>query len=222
MKKFLLAVTALFCSMSSFAQVAAGEFSVDETSIYYGVRLGGNISYISGDQETLSSKGGWTFGGVLGIRVSDVTPLFIESGLYFTQLGAKKDRDEINLDYLEIPVLLKAGFEIEDDIAVLPFIGPVFSLGVGGKTKGYYEDATNTRTFHSVSSYSNRSIEGNSNTFLRQEYLRPDVGLKLGCGAEWNMLYVEIGYRFGIANILNSNEFSQHNNALYANVGVNF
>ncbi len=205
MKKLLFAITALLCSVCSNAQIAAGEFTVDKTSIYYGVRLGGNLSYISGDHMELNNKWGLTIGGVIGMRVSDTTPLFIESGLYYTQMGAEKDRNEINLNYLEIPVLVKAGFELDNDIALLPFIGPVFGIGVAGKTKGYEKDV-----FYSDSSF------GSDN------YLRPDMGLKFGCGAEWNMIYLEFGYRFGIANILDSNEFSQHNNALFVNLGVNF
>ncbi len=220
MKKLLLAIVAICCSVSSYSQVSSGEFTVDETSVYYGIRLGGNFSYISGDQETLSNKWGLTFGGVIGLRISNETPLFLESGLYYTQMGAKKDKNEINLNYLEIPVLIKAGFELQNDIAILPFIGPVFGLGIGGQTKGYDDD--NNHKFYSGSSFSSRDVEGQHNTFLRQKYLRPDVGLKLGCGAEWNMIYAELGVRFGVANILDSNEFAQHNNALFMNIGVNF
>ncbi len=206
MKKLILAFVAFCCSVSSYSQVSAGDFTVKDAALYYGVRLGGNLSYISGDLETLGNKWGLTFGGVIGMRISDVTPLFIESGFYYTQMGAKKDRNKVELDYLEIPILIKAGFELQNDIAVLPFLGPVFGIGIGGKKKGYDE----AKNFYSESS------------FGQDKYLRPDMGLKLGCGAEWNMLYAELGMRFGIANILDSNEFAQHNNALFMNVGVNF
>ncbi len=206
MKKILLAAMAMFCSVSSFSQVSAGEFSVDETSVYYGVRLGLNVSSISGDLNTLSSKAGLNIGGVIGLRISDTTPLFIESGLYYTQLGSKNKRDEINLNYLELPVLIKAGFQLENNIAILPFLGPTFGLGIAGKTKGYDDK----NVFYSESS------------FGKNKYLRPDAGIKFGCGAEWNMIYLELGYRFGIANIWDSDEFAQHNNTFFANIGVNF
>jgi len=222
MKKLLLAVVSLCCSLSSYSQVAAGDFSVDESTVYYGVRLGGNISYISGDEPNLSNKWGLTLGGVIGIRISETPPLFLESGIYYTQMGSKKNRNEINLNYFEIPFLIKAGFELQNDFAILPFIGPVFGLGVAGKTKGYDENGK----FYSKSSYSDDQISttetSTTTNSVPKKYLRPDAGMKLGCGVEWNMIYLEIGYRFGLANILDSDEFAQHNNAFFANIGVNF
>jgi hypothetical protein len=206
MKKLLIAMLSMVFSTQAFSQVNAGEFSVSESSVYYGVRLGGNISSVSGDHSPYGSRLGLTIGGVIGLRVSDSTPLFVESGLYYTQMGAEKNKEEVNLNYLEIPALIKAGFELDNDIAILPFVGPVFGVGIAGKIKGYDEN----KEFHSESS------------FGKDKYLRPDVGLKLGCGAEWNMIYVELGYRFGIANIWDSEEFSQHNNAFFMNLGVNF
>jgi hypothetical protein len=48
------------------------------------------------------------------------------------------------------------------------------------------------------------------------------MGFKLGCGAEFNKLYLELGYQFGITNIWDSDEITGHNNALFLNFGVNF
>jgi hypothetical protein len=53
------------------------------------------------------------------------------------------------------------------------------------------------------------------------------MGFKIGCGAEYNKLYAEVGYQFGVTNIIDD-EFaagkdkSARNNALFINVGVNF
>lgn len=209
MKKIITSFVAALFAVPSFAQLHSGGFSLDETSVYYGVRLGLNVSSFSGDHVSskLDSKAGLTFGGVLGLSLSDViTPLFLESGLYYTQLGAKENKDEVNLNYLEMPLLIKAGFEVSNDFAILPFIGPTFGLGIAGKTKGY-DDNNN---FYSHSS------------FGKGKCLRPDVGIKIGSGIEWNVLYLELGYRFGVANVYDSDEFSLHNNAFFANIGVNF
>ena len=210
MKKLLLAIAAVLFSATSYSQINTGEFSVSESSVYYGVRLGLNLSNLSGDGETLGTKAGLNLGAVIGLRLSDTTPLFLESGLYYTQRGAEKGKTEVNLNYLEIPVLIKAGFNVTDDIAVLPFLGPTLSLGISGKSKGYQKDENGDEVFYSESS------------FGKAKYSRPDVGIKVGCGAEWNMIYVELGYQFGIANVLDSDEFSQHGNALFFNLGVNF
>lgn len=206
MKKLLIAIAAVLFSAPSFSQINTGEFSVDESSVYYGVRFGLNVASLAGEKETLGTNTGINLGAVIGLRLSDTTPIFLESGLYYTERGASKGKTEVNLNYLEIPVLIKAGFEATDDIAILPFIGPTISLGIAGKMKGYNEKGD----FYSESSFGS------------DKYSRPDVSVKVGCGAEWNMIYLETGYQFGIANVLDSEEFSQRGNAFFVNFGVNF
>ena len=99
---------------------------------------------------------------------------------------------------LEIPIVIKYGIKASDDIAVLPFLGPYFSYGIGGKIKDDdYEESSYNVVNHG------------------------DMGLKLGCGVEYDMLYLEAGYQFGIANIADG-KGSIHSNALFINFGVNF
>ena len=47
------------------------------------------------------------------------------------------------------------------------------------------------------------------------------MGFKLGCGAEYNNLYLEAGYPFGITDISKGDD-GIHSNALFVNFGVNF
>ena len=51
-----------------------------------------------------------------------------------------------------------------------------------------------------------------------------DMGFKLGCGLEWNNLYVEAAYQFGVLNIVDydTDNFSSHGHAFAVNIGVNF
>jgi hypothetical protein len=204
MKKILMAIVAVLFAAPSFAQYSSGGFSLSESTVYYGARVGLNVGWISGDySDDLGSKAGMNVGAVLGLRVSDATPVFLESGLYFTMQGAKKDKAEANLNYLEIPLLIKYGVQVTDDIAVLPYLGPTFGFGIGGKTKYPGEG--------SVGSFSSKG-----------DFNRPDVGIKIGCGAEYNKLYLETGLKFGVANILDDDENSARNGAWYLNFGVNF
>ena len=203
MKKFLVAIVAVLFAAPSFAQYSSGGFSLSESTVYYGARVGLNVGWISGDVDGYGAKAGMNIGGVLGLRVSDATPVFLESGLYFAMQGAKDGKDEINLNYLEIPLLIKYGVQVTDDIALLPYLGPTFGLGIAGKTKYPGEG--------SVGSFSS---DGDFN--------RPDVGIKFGCGAEYNKLYLETGLKFGVTNILDDDNDAAHNGAWYLNFGVNF
>ncbi len=208
MKKFLVAIMAVLFSAPSFAQYSSGGFSLNESSLYYGIRLGMNMATLTGDSPIDGTRIGLNFGGTVGLRASDTTPIFLESGLYFSGSGASKDKSSISLNYLEIPILIKYGVQLSDDIALLPFVGPAFRYGLfGGKWK--------------------TSGLGKTDSFGDGKFSRADVGIKLGCGAEYNKLYAEMGYQFGITNIadwqlVNGDDASAHNGAFFFNLGVNF
>ena len=204
MKKLLLSIVAVLMAAPSFAQFSSGGFELDKESLYYGARFGATVSSISGDI-SIGSKVGITLGGVIGLRLSRTTPVFLESGLYYTQRGAKNSDYEITHNNLEIPFVIKYGFKVSDEIALLPFVGPYFAFGVSTdeKLKSEYAKANDIRV--------NRN----------------NMGFKLGCGAEYNKVYLEAGYQFGITNIIDDgygagHDKSSRNNAFFINLGVNF
>lgn len=202
-----MSVVAAFIAASSFAQTTSGGFSLSESTVYYGARIGMNISTLTGDVEGAGSKVGLNVGPVVGLRISDATPIFLESGLFFSMQGSKKDPVTTSLNYFRIPVLIKYGFQATDEIAVLPFLGPTIAFGIGGDTE----------------------IEGKGSeaSFGSGKFNRLDAGIRLGCGAEWNKLYLEMAYEFGIANISDgmknkTDKATVHNGNFMINFGVNF
>ena len=215
MKKVLVSLVAMLCSVSGFAQYSSGGFSLDEENMYWGVRFGMTVSSLSGDLSSnldLGSKVGMTLAGIVGLRPSDSTPVFIESGLYYTERGAKKDKIRVGYNTLEIPLIVKYGFKATDDIAVLPFFGPYFSYAFSGKTKQY--DGTSTNIV-SVGTFDEKKA-------FTGGLKRANMGFKFGVGAEFNKLYLEIAYQVGITNICKLDAYSSHSNAFVANFGVNF
>ena len=142
---------------------------------------------------------------MIGLRVSSTAPVFLESGLYYTQRGAKEGNITITSDNLEIPVLVKYGIKATDEIALLPFFGPYFAYAVSSDKKDKRSQA---------------DMAAGKNELHRIN--RNNMGFKLGCGAEYNKLYLELGYQFGVTNFLDSDDYTAHNNALFLNVGVNF
>jgi hypothetical protein len=197
MKKFLFTIVAVLMAAPSFAQFSSGGFSIDEEHVYWGVRFGMNFSGISGDiVDADKRRTGMTLGGVVGLRVTENSPVFLESGLYYSQRGAKtlkahekiaKDQLEGHINYFDIPLVIKYGFPMEDNMAVLPFFGP----------------------------YVGFSLSKDSNCLKRS-----DMGFKLGCGLEWNNLYAEAFYQFGVVNI--ADKGSSHGRNLGVNIGINF
>lgn len=203
MKKQLLALLMMVCTLPTLAQMNSGGFSVEKNNLYYGMRMGMTVATLKGNFDSLDGKVGMTLGGVVGLRVSNANPLFIESGLYYTQRGGKKDKTEVTLHYIELPVLVKYGFRATEGLSILPYFGPYFSMGVSGTTK-----------------IGDKKVNAFNNEI--GELKRPDMGFKLGCGAEYNKIYCEIGYQFGVANLAKEDNATCRGNAFIANFGINF
>ena len=202
-KVFSLLLIVLMAS-PVLAQYNTGGYSFESDKLYYGIRIGMNSSSIGSDNELLdasSSRVGMSLGGVIGLRLSESHPTFLESGLYYIQKGGKGKGYKVELNYLEVPVLIKYGFQASgSDLAFLPFVGPYFSYAIGGK---YKEGGTKHSSFKSGF------------------YNHADVGFKLGCGFEYHMLYGEIGYQFGVTDISDIDD-PAHIRGLFLHFGVNF
>jgi hypothetical protein len=178
--------------------------------VYYGLRLGLAVSTVSSDASKLDgnkSQTGLNLGFAIGKRLSNTTPLYFESGLYYTEKGGKSDdkfgKFTYDLNYLEVPLLVKYVYSIDRDLSIQPFAGGYLACGVGGKIKDYDDrDA--------FSSYD----DGYFNRF--------DGGLKIGCGMQIQMLYFDLSYDFGLANIGQDDFDDTRNGCFYVNIGVNF
>lgn len=200
MKKLLVSLVAVLMAVPTFAQFSSGGFDLSKENLYYGVRFGGTSASVSGDV-SVGSKIGMTLAGIIGLRLSQSTPVFLESGLYYTQRGAKEGDIDITSNNLEIPIVVKYGFQVSDNIALLPFIGPYFAYAVSSD----YDYKINGVEYEGA-------FRPNRN----------NMGFKFGCGAEYNKLYLELGYQFGVTNFADKDGVTAHNNALFLNFGVNF
>lgn len=233
MKKLFTAIVAALVALPSFAQFSSGGFELDKENLYFGARIGLSLSGISGDSyqkpenpgnpyrtDISGFKAGLTLGGVIGLRLSSTTPVFLESGVYYTQTGGKKDDITVNMNCIEIPVLVKYGVKVADEIAVLPFFGPYFSHGFTGKTK-------QPKSFNGSTESGNESIDTYKQSHAITGGLkRNEMGLKIGCGAEYNKLYLEIGFKYSLTNSAKGSDheydFTAHPYSLFTNFGVNF
>ena len=201
-------------AVPTFAQFSSGGFDLSKENLYYGVRFGGTSASLSGDI-SMGAKIGMTLAGIIGLHLSQSTPVFLESGLYYTQRGAKEGDVEITHNNLEIPIVVKYGIQVSDNVAILPFIGPYFAYAVSSDYK-----------------YKGKGVDPDE---FRPN--RNNMGFKLGCGAEYNKLYLELGqydcrsdvcsylelgYQFGVTNFIDDDNLTGHNNALFLNFGVNF
>lgn len=187
-----------------------GNHTAQGNEIYYGLRLGLGFATVNNSEldkyDGPSSRTGLNVGAVVGFQLSPSAPVYLESGLFYTEKGGRNNKRQdidFNLNYLEIPVLVKYCFDIDGDFSIQPFLGGYFAYGIGGKIKWHTD----------------REI---ASAFSRDLFKRFDGGLRFGCGAEYQMLYAELSYELGLANIGRDEFEKTHNSCFYLNIGVNF
>ncbi len=217
MKKILLLLSATVLAVPLWAQFntnkSRSRYSHSDTEKYYGLRLGMNYASTSSDDHFFDSSGrsGLAIGAVYGFQLANNTPLWLESGLFYSEKGGKThhlwgfidEKVTYRLTYLQLPVVIKYSFNVDDDFYVMPFVGGYLATGIAGKTKYY----------------TTRQVESSFNSDGFHHF---DGGLRLGCGAEYKMLYAEVGYDLGLANVSHSDFDSAHTQSFFVNIGVNF
>ena len=181
-----------------------------KTEVYYGLRLGLNVSTVISDDRYLdgsSAKTGFNVGIAVGFQAAPASPVFIESGLYYSEKGGKGNYNgafTYQMNYLEVPLLMKYRIDIDYDTNIQPFLGVYGAVGISGKIKDF----------------NNRQAYG---SFDDDAFQRFDGGLRLGCGIQFfSSLYAEIGCNIGLANIGHDYFGATHNSCFFATIGVNF
>ncbi|MDR3226469.1 MAG: PorT family protein [Prevotellaceae bacterium] len=203
MKKILLIIVSL-CAV--YATATAQDFKKG----IFGVRVGLNISNVlmaTGDiKADNDARIGFNAGVSYQHLLSSTTPVYLETGLYFTDKGYKRkinwenlyltdpylpdspSRLNAELMYLQIPVLLNYHFITGANTTIRPFAGLYAAYGIGGKIKH-------------IEGYGSTS----DNSFGDRGFKRFDFGAQLGVGATLGNLYASIGFDLGLADIGTSN-----------------
>lgn len=180
------------------------------SEVYYGLRLGVNVATVNSDDPFLDGGSGQTGLGVgmtIGFQLAPASPLYLETGLSYMEKGGEGryqgSKFTYGLNYLEIPLVMKYAYAIDRDFCIQPFFGGYMAVGVSGKIKD----------FGVRKAYSSYDDEG---------FKRMDAGLRLGCGVQFDHLYAELGYDFGLANVCHDYFDTSHTGCFFANIGVNF
>lgn len=179
---------------------------------YYGLRVGPAFATVNSDDRYLDGsnmKTGLNVGLAAGFNIARYAPLFMETGLYYTEKGGRGKADgnrfTYSLNYLEVPLVMKYKYHVDRSLSVEPFLGGYVACGVGGKVKDFGQ-----REAYSSFSSSPYSFE------------RFDGGLRMGCGLSYDLFYAELGYDLGLANISHDDFDTSRTGALMFTVGVNF
>lgn len=211
MKRIITLIMVIAFTIPSFAQFETNRgrsrYNRDDTERYYGLRLGMNVASTSSESNAFDTnpRTGLVIGFAYGMQLSKHHPLWLEASLLYSEKGGKthQDGDKVTyrLGYLQLPIIAKYGINMDDDLYLQPFFGGYLSVGITGKMKNY-----GTRESESV--FDNMK--------------RFDGGLRAGCGLEYKMMYVEVGYDLGLANIAKDEFDNTKTRCFFVNLGINF
>lgn len=188
------------------------------TDYYFGLSAGLSVSSIHSNSSALD--GGKTQGGVFlgftgGVRLTPFVPLYGESGLVYVEKGGKSSTrssggytatSTYDLNYLEIPAVLRYKYYFIGGGSLEPFFGMYFACGVGGKIRNY-EDRVAYSSFGGA---------------YADAFRRFDTGLRLGCGCSFLFFHVQAAYEAGLANIGKDDFDSTRNGCFMLSFGFNF
>jgi len=187
--------------------------SYAQRPFYVGFRVGPSFGTVNSDATYLdgsSMKTGLNVGIAAGFGLTPRAPLFLETGLYYTEKGGKNTKNgydfKYNLNYLEVPFVLKYVYNIDRTFSLQPFFGGYLAGGVGGKIKNF-----NDR--EAYSSFGDK---------YDAAFKRFDGGLRMGVGVGIDMFYADLTYDLGLANVGQDDFDETKTSTLMLNVGVNF
>lgn len=177
--------------------------------MYTTFRIGLSAAHVNSDNPYLdgSTQTGLNTGVALGFGLTPMAPLFFETGLEYAEKGGKgmagDRKTTYDLNYLEVPLVLKYMAPVGVRTMVEPYLGGYLAYGVGGKVKEYQSHTT----------YS---------SFGDGPFKRFDGGIRAGIGLRFDLLSADIGYDFGLANIGDDAFDDAHTGTFYARIGVTF
>ena len=172
------------------------------------------IASVSGDEiEGLDSKIGLALGGFVDVPLGTNSPLSIRGEVGLVNKGAKAEEGsatlKLNLDYIEVPVMVKYNIPVEGNLMPNLFAGPVVGFLMSAKQK--YE------------------FDGDEEEMDVKEFLKStDFSLCFGGGVDIVMgtssvLTLDVRYELGLTNVLDQDGDGElKNNAFMFGVGWGF
>ncbi|MEL6811993.1 MAG: porin family protein [Bacteroidota bacterium] len=128
MKNLLITVITLFVTAVSFGQ-----------GLDLGLKVGVNFANIT-DASGLDNRTGFVFGAFAGAKLGD--KIGIQGDLLYSQQGADADVDKIDLNYVNIPIVLK--YFVTENLHI--HAGPQFGFVVDDNVKQVFSNIAEAET----------------------------------------------------------------------------
>lgn len=200
--KLLLAATLIMVGVSLNAQ---------DNQFTFGVKAGVNMSNMNGDVNGNKVRFGYNIGVTLDYAINQ--DWYILSGLQYTTKGTNFDKvlgikQSLHAAYLQLPIHAAYKLEVAPETKLVFHAGPYLAYGLNGKAKT------------TLKGNNNDYEAGKTNTF--DDIKRFDMGLGLGAGIEFGKIGIDLGWDYGLLNIVKEGEGTIRNGNAYLTVGYKF
>ncbi|GHV25234.1 hypothetical protein FACS1894176_03220 [Bacteroidia bacterium] len=204
------------------ALIAIVGVATANAQLQFGVKAGLNVSNLSGlendyDESGVDYSNPYKLGFHVGVAAQYLfTPqVGIETGLYYSALGAKQEykiseagyhatlATKYNPSYLQLPISVLYKFGIGQDLSLYPSVGIYLGYGLGGKAKLGLED-TNIPVDELDIDEEEYDFFGKTDG---EEWTnRFDYGATFGLTLQYTNYTIGLGYDLGLAKINKESE----------------
>lgn len=144
---------------------------------------------------------GFNMGGAYNFELPFVSGLGVTPGLQFRMNTRSHNACTDTQILIDVPILANYAIPVAKDITVAPFVGPMMSIALSGKTKGNSTD-------YSLNWYGEHG-----------DYNRFNLYGVIGAAGSYTNFMLYVGYRFGLLDILKANGFQTKTNGFFIGVG---
>ncbi len=195
--KRIFSVVVLFLGLV-FGANAQG---LEAGNLSFGARAGVGLANMGGDVKNSDNLFNFHV-GVVG-DYAFTNNFYLEPGLYFTRKGcanaeSHSSSSNVNLYYLEVPVLASYRFNINDAFGINVQAGPYAAIGLFGE------------------------CGDDVKSFDKDIYKRFDGGLRFAAGAQFSAFSATVGYDLGLTDISDNSYVKAKTSLISFTLGYDF
>lgn len=219
--KYYLSVCLLACSTMASAQFAnsgsnstIGTTTTSTAETWSGLR----VSYkpitieVDGDEEDMT---GFSADYVFSYKLSEDTPIFLESGIGYQYASCDEDWLEITLHSLNIPLNIGYKHFFNEKVSIMPFVGINLKGNIAGTWKlGNEEiDMFDEDEIEEFAEYADLDADD-------LVWKRFQIGWQIGVGLNFNSFYAGVGFGGDLSKL--AEESFEKLKTTSITVGLNF
>jgi len=192
-----------------------GDFSVNATAQSFGIQAG----YINSKESGSNEISGFQVGPAAELSLSN-NLLVLQYGVLYNYL-TKTESGVVGTNtytghFVDVPLRLKLGFPIDENIQLFAFGGPNFNIGLAQQVK----NVSNILGSEVITTIDRYAIDADDDAV--NDISRFDLQLGIGGGVQYQNIQLKVGYDWGLLDLDHRTDYLLKRNQLTASVLFRF